>query len=326
MYSVFVTRRIPDDGLELLRKHSRVHVNPCDRSLTKEEIIEGVRDKDGLLCLLNDTIDREVIESAPKLRVIANYAVGYNNIDVKTASEKGVMVTNTPDVLTDTTAEMAWALLFAVARRVVESDRYTRDGRFTGWDPMLMLGVDVTGKTLGVIGAGRIGTAFALKSRGFNMKVLYTDQHVNAVLEKELHAEKAELQDLLEDADFVSIHVPLLDDTYHLIGENELRRMKKNAILINTSRGAVVDEKALIKALKEKWITGAGLDVYEHEPHVPDELKKLDNVVLTPHIASATFETRRKMAVIAAENLIAGLNGTRPPNCVNPEVYTKKVK
>ncbi len=320
---IFVTRKIPEAGLDLLRKEHEVEVNPYDRVLTKEEIIQGVKGKDGLLCLLTDTIDEEVINSEPRLKMIANYAVGYNNIDVKAATKKGIPVSNTPGVLTDTTAEMAWALLFSTARRIVEGDRFTRAGRFKGWSPMLMLGQDVTGKTLGVVGAGRIGTAFALKSKGFNMKVLYVNTKKNVTLEQELNAEKVELDRLLKDSDFVSLHVPLFKSTYHLIGERELRMMKKTAVLINTSRGPVVDEKALIKALKNRWIFAAGLDVYEHEPEIPDELKKLDNVVLQPHSASATFETRTRMAVMAAENMLIGLKGEIPPNCVNPEVFNK---
>ena len=320
---IFVTRKIPEAGLDLLRKEHEVEVNPYDRVLTKEEIIQGLKGKDGLLCLLTDTIDEEVINSEPRLKMIANYAVGYNNIDVEAATKKGIPVSNTPGVLTDTTAEMAWALLFSTARRIVEGDRFTRAGRFKGWSPMLMLGQDVTGKTLGVVGAGRIGTAFALKSKGFNMKVLYVNTKKNVTLEQELNAEKVELDRLLKDSDFVSLHVPLVKSTYHLIGEKELRMMKKTAVLINTSRGPVVDEKALIKALKNRWIFAAGLDVYEHEPEIPDELKKLDNVVLQPHSASATFETRTRMAVTAAENMLIGLKGEIPPNCVNPEVFNK---
>ena len=318
---IFVTRKIPEAGLDLLRKEHEVEVNPYDRVLTKEEIIQGLKGKDGLLCLLTDTIDEEVINSEPRLKMIANYAVGYNNIDVEAATKKGIPVSNTPGVLTDTTAEMAWALLFSTARRIVEGDRFTRAGRFKGWSPMLMLGQDVTGKTLGVVGAGRIGTAFALKSKGFNMKVLYVNTKKNVTLEQELNAEKVELDRLLKDSDFVSLHVPLVKSTYHLIGEKELRMMKKTAVLINTSRGPVVDEKALIKALKNRWIFAAGLDVYEHEPEIPDELKKLDNVVLQPHSASATFETRTRMAVMAAENMLIGLKGEIPPDCVNPEVF-----
>jgi len=321
---IFVTRTIPEPGLELLRKEHEIDVFVHDRIPTKKEIINGLKGKDGLLCLLSDPIDKDVIKSEPKLKMIANYAVGYDNIDIKAATEKRIPVSNTPGVLTDTTAEMAWAQLFSVARRIVEGDKYTRAGKFKGWGPMLMLGQDVSNKTLGIIGAGRIGTAFALKSKGFNMKVLYVDGRVNKTLEKELKAKKVELNELLKKSDYISIHVPLTKETYHLISKEELKVMKKNAILINTARGPVVDEGALVKALKEKWIFGAGLDVYEHEPKLTEELKKLDNVVLQPHSASATFETRSKMAIIAAENMIVGLKGKIPPNCVNPEVFKKK--
>lgn len=323
---IFVTRKIPEKGLNLLRKEHEVEVNPYNRVLTKKEIIKGLKGKDGFLCLLTDNIDEEIIRSEPRLKMIANYAAGYDNIDVKTATELGIPVSNTPDVLTDATAEMAWALLFSVARRIVEGDSFTRAGKFKGWDPMLMLGCDISGKTLGIIGAGRIGSAFALKSKGFNMRVLYVSNHRNKLIEKEIDAEKVVLDELLKESDFVSLHVPLLPSTYHLISEEELKLMKKDAILINTSRGPVVDEKALIKALREKWIFGAGLDVYENEPEIPDELKKLDNVVLQPHSASATVTSRTRMAIVAAENMLAGLRGEKPPNCVNPEVFEKKVE
>ena len=318
---VFVTREIPEPGLKILNEKHKIEVNPHDRVLTKKEIIKGLKGKDGLLCLLTDEIDEEVIRSEPGLKMIASYAVGYDNIDVKTATELGIPVSNTPGVLTDTTAEMAWAQLFSVSRRIVEGDKYTRAGKFKGWGPMLMLGQDICYKTLGVIGAGRIGTAFALKSRGFDMNVLYVDDRINKTLESKLKAKKVELVELLKKSDFISIHVPLTEDTFHLISKGELKIMKKNAILINTSRGPVVDEKALVKALKEKWIFGAGLDVYEHEPELSNELKKLDNVVLQPHSASATFETRSKMAIIVADNMITGLKGEIPPNCINPEVF-----
>ncbi len=318
---IFVTRKIPEKGLDLLKKQHEIEVNPHDRVLTKKEIINGLQGKDGLLCLLTDNIDKEVIESESKLKMIANYAVGYNNIDIKTATKNKIPVSNTPGVLTDTTAEMAWSLLFSASRRIIEGDRFTRSGKFKGWAPMLMLGQDVTGKTLGVIGAGRIGTAFAMKSIGFDMKVLYHDKKRNDKLEKKLNAEKVELEKLLKDSDFVSIHVPLLDSTRHMINEKELKMMKETAVLINTSRGPVVDEKVLAKALKEKQIFSAGLDVYENEPEINKELLKLDNVVLQPHSASASIETRTKMAVMAAENMIQGLNGERPNNCVNPEIF-----
>ena len=321
---IFVTRKIPEEGLNILKKEHEVDVNPYNRVLTKREIIKGLKGKDGLLCLLTDNIDEEVIRSEPRLRMIASYAVGYDNIDVKTATELGIPVSNTPGVLTDATAEMAWALLFSVSRRIVEGDRFSRAGRFKGWDPLLLLGQDIAGKVLGVVGAGRIGTAFALKSKGFNMKVLYVDNKRNEKLERELGAEKVDLDDLLKQSDFISLHVPLLSSTRHLISEKQLRMMKSNAILINTSRGPVIDEKALIKALKEKWIFGAGLDVYENEPEIPEELKELDNVVLQPHSASATVASRTGMAIIAAKNMIVGLRGDIPPNCVNPEVFEKE--
>jgi glyoxylate reductase len=321
---IFVTRKIPKPGLDLLRKEYDLEVYKYDRVPTKEEIIKGLKGKDGLLCLLTDSIDREIISSEPKLKMIANYAVGYNNIDVQAATERGILVSNTPDVLTNTTAEMAWALLFSVARRIAEGDKFTRARKFKGWSPMLMLGQDVSNKTLGIIGAGRIGTAFALKSKGFNMKVLYVDERQNTILERELGAKKVSFDDVLKKSDYISVHVPLIPSTHHLIGEKELQMMKKNAVLINTSRGPIIDEKALTKALKKKRIFGAGLDVYEQEPMIEKELLALDNVVLQPHSASATTETRTKMAIMAAENMMAGLSGKIPPNCVNTEVFNKK--
>ena len=324
LMKVFVTRKIPEPGLEILRKKFEIEVNPYDRALSKEEIIKGLKGKDGLLCLLTDSIDADVINSEPKLKMISSYAVGYNNIDVKAATKRGIPVSNTPGVLTDATSDMAWALLFSVARRIVEADKFTRAGKFKGWGPMLMHGQDVTNKTLGVVGAGRIGTAFALKSKGFNMNVLYVDEKKNETLEKEVNAKKVTFDELLKKSDFISLHVPLIPSTHHLIGEKELKMMKRNAILINTSRGPVVDEQALVFALKEKQIFGAGLDVYEHEPEITEELKKLDNVIIQPHSASATIETRTKMAVMAAENMVAGLKGEIPTNCVNKEVFKER--
>jgi lactate dehydrogenase-like 2-hydroxyacid dehydrogenase len=318
---IFVTRRIPQLGLSLLEKHHDLEINPENRVLTKDEIIEGVKGKDGLLCLLTDTIDKDIIMAGPNLRMIANYAVGYDNIDVDCATKQGIPVSNTPDVLTDTTAEMAWALIFAVARRIIESDRFAREGRFEGWDPMLLLGRDLSKKTLGIIGAGRIGTAMGLKSKGFDMNLLYVDSSKNELLEQNVDAKQVSLEQALRQSDVLSLHVPLTDQTYHLIGADELKLMKESAILINTSRGPVVDEQALIKALQRKEIYGAGLDVYEHEPAIPGELRALDNVVLLPHSASATIETRSNMAIIAAKNMLIGLKGEKPPNCVNPTVF-----
>jgi len=317
-WNVFVTRMIPQPGIEILRKNCEiVDINPEDRVLDKAELLEAVRGRDGVLCLLTDTIDDEVLAAAgPRCKVFANYAVGYNNIDVDAAKRRGVRVTNTPGVLTDATADMAWALLFAAARRVTESHNFMRTGRWQGWGPMQFLGQDITGQTLGVVGAGRIGTNFALKSIGFKMKVLYTDMKPNRELEEKLGARKVELDQLLAESDFVSVHVPLMKETVHLIGERELGLMKPSAVLVNTSRGPVVDEKALVKALRERRIAAAGLDVYEEEPKAAPGLLELDNAVTCPHTASATVRTRTKMAVMAAENLVAVLRGEEPRNAV----------
>ena len=324
MWKVFVTRRIPEPGLEMLREKCEVEVNPEDRVLTKEEIIEGVKGKDALLCLLTDDIDEEIMDANPNLKVISNYAVGFNNIKVEEATKRGLPVTNTPGVLTETTADMAWALLMAVGRRIVESDKFTRAGKFKGWGPMLLLGYDIYGETLGLVGLGRIGEAMVKRAHGFDMKVLYYDANRRSPEdEKELGIEYRELDQLLAESDYVSLHVPLLPSTHHLIGERELGLMKKTGILINTARGPVVDEKALVKALQDGEIAGAGLDVYENEPALEPGLIDLDNVVLAPHTASATRETRTKMATMAAENLLAALEGKIPPNIVNPEVYNK---
>lgn len=319
--NIFITRKIPQPGINLLQKKHKVTVSKKNRVLSKQEIIDNAHNADGLLCLLTDTIDQEVISNLSKVKMIANYAVGFNNIDVDFATKKAIPVSNTPGVLTDTTAELAWSLVFAVARRIVESDRFCRNDQFNGWGPMLMLGQDISKKTLGIIGAGRIGTAMALKSKGFDMNVLYVNHHQNTVLETELNAKKTSLSEVLSKSDIISLHVPLTKETHHLIGENELNKMKETAVLVNTSRGPVIDEEALIKALERDWIFGAGLDVYEHEPKIPNRLKQLDNAVLLPHIGSATKETRSKMAEMAAKDMIEGLEGKKPPNCVNPEIF-----
>lgn len=320
---VFVTREIPRAGLRLLEEMCQVTVNREDRVLTREELIAGVKEADALLCLLTDTIDAEVMDAGPNLKVISNYAVGFNNIDVEAATARGIPVTNTPGVLTDTTADLAWALLMAVARRVVEGDAFTRAGRYKGWGPMLLLGTDVSGKTLGIVGMGRIGQAVARRAIGFDMSILYYDVQRVPEAETRYNARFAELDELLRQSDFVTLHVPLLPETRHLIGARELGLMKKTAFLINSARGPLVDEQALVEALRRGDIAGAGLDVYEEEPALAPGLKDLPNVVLLPHLGSATWETRSKMADIAARNLLAVLKGEKPPACVNPQVLKR---
>jgi len=319
---IFVTQLIPQAGLDVLHQaYPEYRINSEERVLTRPELLEGVNGATALLTLLTDKIDAAALDAAgPQLRIVANMAVGYDNIDLKAATRRHIMVTNTPGVLTDATADHAWALLFAVARRVPESEKYLRAGKFKYWGPLLFLGGDVTGRTLGIIGAGRIGYAMAMRSRGFNMKVLYTSRSANTKLENEIGACRVSLEDLLRQSDYVSLHVPLLPETTHMIDGDALRLMKPTAYLINTGRGPLVDEAALAQALKTRQIAGAALDVFEKEPEVHPELLKLDNVVLTPHTASATVDSRSRMAVMAAENLIAGLAGRKPPNLLNPEV------
>ncbi|ERM91391.1 glyoxylate reductase [Caldanaerobacter subterraneus subsp. yonseiensis KB-1] len=324
MFKVFVTRAIPEEGLELLRKYCEVEMSPYDRMLTKEELLEKIKDKDAVITQLTDKVDKEFFEAAKNVKIVANYAVGFDNIDLEEATKRGVYITNTPDVLTNATAELAWALLFAAARRVVEADKFMRAGKFQGWAPMLFLGKGVTGKTLGVIGAGRIGQAFAKMAKGFEMKILYNARTPKPEFEKETGAKYVDLDTLLKESDFVSIHLPLTPETRHLIGERELKLMKNSAILINTGRGPVVDEKALVKALKEKWIYAAGLDVYEREPEFEKELAELDNVVMLPHIGSATEEARRDMSVLVAQNIIDVIEGRVPRTLVNKDILNKK--
>jgi len=322
---VFVTAQIPDEGLKMISQHCEMQIGNYDGVLPKDVLIDKVKGVDGILCLLADVIDKDVMEAAGKqLKVIANYAVGYNNIDIEEATKRGIMVTNTPGVLTETTADLAWALMMSIARRIVESDKFVREGKFNGWQPMLMLGTDIYGATLGVVGFGRIGQAVARRASGFDMRVLYySRKRAPEDIEKQLNASFVDLSTLLRESDFVTLHLPLTKETYHLIGEEELRMMKKEAYLINTARGPVIDEKALVKALKNKWIRGAALDVFEKEPQIEPELLELDNVILTPHIGSASYTTRTKMSVMAAENLVKALYGEIPPNLVNTEVLKK---
>jgi lactate dehydrogenase-like 2-hydroxyacid dehydrogenase len=263
------------------------------------------------------------MKNAPSLKIIANYAVGYDNIDVNCATKYGIMVTNTPDVLTHATAEIAWALILGVARKIITAHNYTKEGKFKTWAPNLFVGTELYCKTLGIIGAGKIGTQVGIIGKGFGMNILYADLKQNSILEKN-GAKRVEIEELLKKSDFITLHVPLTPDTYKLIGEKELSLMRRSSFLINTSRGKVVDEKALVLALTQKRIAGAGLDVYEEEPEVPWELRKLENVVLLPHIGSATKVAREKMTEIAIHNLIAGLDGEVPPNLINPEVLKER--
>ncbi len=310
--------------MERLASECFLKVNPHDRVMTRIELEEAIQDVDGLLPLLTDTIDSALIDKAPKLEVISNYAVGYNNIDLAHCTGKGIKVSNTPGVLTEATADLAWSLLMALARRLIEGDRYVREGRFRAWSPNLLLGQDVSNKKLGIIGLGRIGAAMARRAHGFNMRVLYFNRHrLSLEDEEKLKVSYRDLNELLKEADFITLHVPLTEDTRHLIGYEQLKLMKKRSYLINTSRGPVVDEKSLLRVLNEGGIAGAALDVYENEPDVTPGLARLDQVVLTPHIASATVETRLKMAMVAVENLLAGLNGERMPDLLNTELADK---
>jgi len=302
-----------------------VDLHKGDKPLGKADLIARLKGCQGLVCLITDAIDSQVLDACPDLKVVSNVAVGFNNIDVAAATKRGVVVTNTPDVLTETTADFAWTLLMATARRVVEADRYVREGKFTQWEFMVLLGGDVSGKTLGIIGFGRIGRAMARRALGFDMRVLYQDAvAADSAAERELKATRSDTATLLRESDFVTIHTPLLPETRHLINAESLKTMKKTAYLVNASRGPVVDEAALVQALKEGWIAGAGLDVFEEEPKVHPGLLDLPNAVLAPHIASASSETRVKMATLAVDNCLAVLEGTTPPTPVNPEVLQKR--
>ena len=322
---VFVTRRIPIDGLKIINQEFDASVWPDEFPPSKEEIVRNAKDCEGLVTLLSDPIGADVIEQLPNLRVITQYAVGYDNIDLKYATKKGIIVTNTPGVLTETTADLTWALIMATSRRILEADRYVREGNWkVAWGPELLLGSDIYGATLGIIGMGRIGRAVARRAFGFNMKILYTSRSIkerDTKVAEQLGAQRVDLQTLLRTSDIVTLHVPLSSDTTHLIGKTELTMMKSGSILINTSRGPVVDEDALYQALVTKHLGGAGLDVFTEEPiRMDSPLLQLANVVITPHIGSASTCTRSTMAKMCAENLRVALAGSRPPNIVNPEV------
>ena len=321
---VFVTRLIPDKGLQLVREFCEADIWPDELPPSRDIILERVRGVDGILSLLTDKMDAAVMDAAgPDLKVISNYAVGYDNIDIPEATKRGIPVGNTPGILTDTTADFAFALLMAAARRIVEGDNYTRAGKWKTWGPQLLLGADVHRATLGLVGFGRIGKAMAKRALGFEMKVLYYDPVKPDDPEAEaLRAQSVDLDTVLRESDFVSIHTPLNDQTYHLISTDALGKMKPGAILINTARGPVVDPAALYHALQDGEIGMAALDVTEPEPIPADSpLLELDNIIIAPHIASASRATRDKMAQMAADNLLAGLKGNPLPTCVNPEVY-----
>jgi glyoxylate reductase len=321
----FVSRAIPPAGLKVLEESTDLDItyNTLDDGFSKSELIAWTRDADGLLCLLTDTIDAEVLDQCPNLKVISNMAVGYNNIDVVEATKRGIVVTNTPGVLTEATADFTWALLLAAARRVGEGERLVRSHNWHGWGPLQLLGGAVNGKTLGLIGMGRIGQAVARRAAGFNMDIIYYNRSaLDPALENELKLRRVELDELLVTSDYVSLHAPYTNQTHHIINVESLGRMKPTAYLINTSRGPLVDEAALVAALQAGQIAGAGLDVFEKEPELYPGLTELDNVVLAPHLGSATHETRGEMSRLAATNLVAVLRGQRPANPVNPEVLS----
>ncbi len=322
--SVYVTRLIPEENIAELRKHFDVEVNPDDRALSKEELKVKLKGKNAVVSLLTDIIDGEVLDAAgSQLKIVANYAVGFNNFDLAAATKRGVILTNTPGVLDEATATLTFTLLLAMARRIPEADKFVRDGKWQGWAPMFFIGLDVDKKTLGIAGLGRIGQNVGRKAKGFDMKIIYTDVRRNEEFEKEVGATYVDKETLLKESDFLTLHVPLLPETHHYISETELKMMKPTAVLINASRGPVVDEAALVKALQTKEIWGAALDVFEAEPRIAPGLSDLDNVVIVPHIASATMDTRLKMGAIAVGNIIKVLNGQEPDTCVNPAVLKK---
>jgi glyoxylate reductase len=321
---VFVSRRLPDEGLDRITAATDATIWPDELPPPRDELLRSIEGMDGVLSLLTDRVDAEFLDRAgPQLKVVSNYAVGFDNVVVPEATKRGVAVGNTPGALTETTADLAFALLMAAGRRVAEGDRYVREGKWKTWGPLLLLGTDVWGSTIGIVGFGRIGQAMARRARGFNMTVLFHDvMDPPADVVAEIGAQRVALDELFERSDFVSLHTNLTAETRHLVNEQRLRSMKRTAVLVNTSRGPVVDQKALYRALSEGWILGAGLDVTDPEPMPVDEpLLTLENALVVPHIASASRDTRAKMAIMAAENLLAGVRGDRLPTPVNPEVY-----
>ena len=318
---ILLTQVLPPKAMEYLETHVEFEMLDPE-NINKETLINGVKGKEGLLCLLTETIDAEIMDANPNLKVIANVAVGFNNIDVAAASQRGIPVTNTPGVLTETSADLAFALLMATARRIPESENYLRSGQWEGWGILQFLGTDIHDSTLGIIGLGRIGKAVVKRAKGFNMKTVYWNRtRLPESEERALGVEYLPWEEVLKVSDFISIHVAYNQETHHLISAREFELMKDSAMIINTARGPIIDEKALVKALQGNKIAGAGLDVFEGEPKVEPELLAMKNVVLLPHIGSATVATRTKMGMMAATNLVAALEGKTPPNIVNPEIY-----
>ncbi len=317
-WNVFVTCRIPAEGLDVLRRADvKIDLHDGETPLPRVDLLARARDCDGIMVMGGDRIDAQFFDAAPRLKVVSCIAVGYDNIALAVATRRRIAVTNTPGVLTDACADLAWALILGVARRVVEGDHLARSGEWRGLSPTLRLGVDVAGKTLGIVGAGRIGGAVAKRATAFSMRILYFARTAKPEMDA-LGATRVTFDEVLAESDFLSVHVPLTPETYHLFGEAEFRRMKPTARFINMARGPVHDEAALVRALRDGWIAGAGLDVYEHEPTINPELAQMPNVLLLPNIGSATIETRRRMAILAAENLLAVLDGRPCPNIINP--------
>jgi len=326
---IFVTRKIPGEHLEKLKEagHEAV-VSEFNRPLTGEELVERVKGADAILSLLTDRIDGDLMDAAgPQLKVISNYAVGFDNIDVTGASDRGIVVVNTPsDEVNEAVAEHTWALILALSRRIVESDEAVRRGGYKGWEPDIFIGVNVIGKTLGIVGLGRIGSMVARRAKGYNMTVLYNKHESDPEAEKELGVAFASLDELLAKSDFVSLHVPLTDETRHMINKSTLAKMKKGSFLINTARGSIVDERNLVEALKSGHLGGVALDVFDNEPNIDPELLAMPNTITTPHIASATYEARNKMGEMAVEAILSTLEGEKPTTIVNEEVWQKRRK
>lgn len=325
---IFVTRKIPGNALDQLREGNELVVSEFDRPLTGEELVERVKGVDAILCLLTDRVDGDLIDAAgPQLKIISNYAVGFDNVDVGAATDRGVVVCNTPsDEVNEAVAEHTWALILSLTRRIVEADEATRRGGYKGWEPDIFLGSSLIGKTLGIVGLGRIGSMVARRAKGYNMTVLYNKREPDAKAESELGVKFASIDELLSSSDIVSLHVPLTDETRHMINSQTISKMKKGSFLVNTARGPVVAEKDLVAALRDGHLGGAALDVFDNEPNIDPELIVMENVILTPHIASATVEARNKMGSQAVAAIMSLASGQKPENLVNPDVWEKRRK